>query len=148
MRDYREILEGGSLDTEEEGGGEIRRYTLEEVEAAAKLLKIEEKKCKRLGPALDEVTTTGQGVGQYHPPLGMTRRDSEKFSSKNAMLKQFDQCIYHMSRPGMLQHCRKMGLSLGHLKDDDIRKTLKNMSVRNKRKFMGVANGNGAGMNV
>jgi hypothetical protein len=61
------------------------------------------------------------------------------------MLKQFDQCTLHMGRKGMLQHCRKMGLSLGHLKDDDIRKTLNGMSVRNKRKFMSVADGTGGG---
>lgn len=85
-----------------------------------------------------EMTSAGAGVGNYSPPLGMTRRDSQKFSTTDSMLKQFDQCTFHMGRKDMLQQCRKLGLSLGHLKDEDLKKVLKDMSMRNKRKFMGV----------
>jgi len=94
---------------------------------------------------ISEATTAGTGVGDYSPPLGMSRRDTDKFSSTTAMLKQFDQCTKTMSRKDMLRQCRKMGMSLNHLKDDDLRKTLLGMSVRNKRKFMGVGMGMGMG---
>lgn len=83
-------------------------------------------------------STSAGAVGNYSPPLGMSRRDSQKFSTTTAMKQQFAQCTFHMDRKGMLQQCRKLGLSLGHLKDDDLRKTLADMSVRNKRKFMGI----------
>ncbi|RKX20215.1 MAG: hypothetical protein DRP51_06045, partial [Candidatus Zixiibacteriota bacterium] len=85
------------------------------------------------------------GVGDFSPPLGMSRRDRDKFSSTGSMLKQFDQCAHTMGRKDMLGQCRKMGMSLSHLKDGDLRKTLLGMSVRNKRKFMGVGSGMGMG---
>jgi len=160
-RNYREILEGGSLDG---GRDEVElieakeKYTWDNINTALTMMNMSPKQIARVASALkkvvkenltvdalNEVTTAATGVGDYSPPLGMTRRDSEKFSTTTAMKKQFDQCTMHMGRKDMLQHCRKMGLSLGHLKDDDVRKTLSNMSVRNKRKFMGVANGEGGG---
>jgi hypothetical protein len=161
MQSYREILDGGGLDDGRDETELIEakvEYTWDNINTALTMLNMSPKQIARVlsaikkvvkerltVDALNEVTTAGVGVGDYTPPLGMSRRDSEKFSTRTAMLKQFDQCTLHMGRKGMLQHCRKMGLSLGHLKDDDIRKTLNGMSVRNKRKFMSVADGTGGG---
>lgn len=145
MRDYRTILGDGELVLDEKPGS----YSWEQINEALTKLNISPRIIARVLTALEKVikeqTTTVQGVGAYTPPLGMSRRDRDKFSSTTAMKKQFDQCVYHMGRKNMLQHCRSMGLSLGHLKDDDIKKTINNMSVRNKRKFLGVADGNGDG---
>ena len=148
MRDYREILGDREL-----AEGEItqkgRQFTWEQINTALMNLNYAPKIIARVLTALNKVlkeqTTTVQGVGAYTPPLGMSRRDRDKFSSTTAMKKQFDQCVHTMGRNGMLKHCRSMGLSLGHLKDDDIKTTLKAMSVLNKRKFLGVADGNGDG---
>ena len=82
---------------------------------------------------LNEMTVAGTGVGAYHPPLAMLK----KFSGKNAMVQQFKQCTKTMGRKDMLAQCRRLGLSLSHLNDDDLRKTLNGMSVRNKRHFVG-----------
>ena len=84
---------------------------------------------------LDEMTVAATGTGNYSAPLAFGKRG--KFSSIASMIKQFDQCARTMGRDDMLQQCRKLGLSLGHLKDDDLRKALTGMSVRNKRKFVG-----------
>jgi hypothetical protein len=153
MKDYRDILQGGGTVAELE-----EKKTWDNINTALTMMNMSPKIIVRVMSALkkvvkerltvnrlDEVTTAGVGVGDYSPPLGMSRRDKDKFSSTTAMKKQFDQCVYHLGRKNMLQHCRSMGLSLGHLKDEDIRKTLQNMSVRNKRKFLGVADGNGDG---
>ena len=83
---------------------------------------------------LDEMTVAGTGVGAYSPPLAMSKR----FSSKNSMLMQFDQCVKSMHRKDMLHQCRKLGLSQGKQTDEELRKSLLGMSVRNKRKFMGA----------
>jgi hypothetical protein len=83
---------------------------------------------------LDEMTVAGTGVGAYSPPMAFKRG---KFSTRGALTLQFDQCAKTMGRDDMLKQCRRLGLSLGHLKDDDIRKTLTGMSFRNKRKFVG-----------
>ena len=159
MKDYRDILQGGGSVAELEEAPKKETYTWDNINAALTMLNISPKMIVRVlstlkkvvkerltaDPKLQEITTAGVGVGNYTPPLGMSRRDKEKFSSTTAMKKQFSQCVYHMGRKNMLQHCRSMGLSLGHLKDEDVLKTLKNMSVRNKRKFLGVADGNGDG---
>jgi hypothetical protein len=84
---------------------------------------------------IDETTVAVTGTGDYSPPLAFTTRG--KFGSTGAMTKQFDQCARTMGRDDMLKQCRKLGLSLGHLKDDDLRKALTGMSVRNKRRFVG-----------
>jgi hypothetical protein len=84
---------------------------------------------------LDEVTVAGTGTGNYSAPLAFGTRG--KFSSIASMIKQFDQCARTMGRDDMLKQCRSLGLSLGHLKDDDLRKALTGMSVRNKRRFVG-----------
>jgi hypothetical protein len=157
MKDYRDILQGGGTVAELEEK-KTDKYTWDNINTALTMMNMSPKIIVRVMSALkkvvkerltvnrlDEVTTAGVGVGDYSPPLGMSRRDKDKFSSTTAMKKQFDQCVYHLGRKNMLQHCRSMGLSLGHLKDEDIRKTLQNMSVRNKRKFLGVADGNGDG---
>ncbi len=172
MLNYKDILSGGGAlaDTEElsESGD---RYTWDQIKSALSAVGAPSKIVSKLNKALskvskgrlgkvkgyggepkwdlfktaNEATTAGVGVGDYSPPLGMSRRDKDKFSSTTSMKKQFDQCVNTMGRSDMLGQCRKMGLSLGHLKDDDIRKTLNGMSVRNKRKFMGVASGMGMG---
>ena len=100
---------------------------------------------ERLTIQMQEVTTAATGTGDFSAPLGMSKRDRDKFSSSRAMLKQFDQRTGVMARKDMLATTRSMGLSLGHLKDDDIRKTLTGMSVRNKRQFMGSSMGMGMG---
>jgi hypothetical protein len=84
---------------------------------------------------LDETTVAGTGVGKYSAPLGMARRG--RFSSVGALSSQFDQCARTMGRADMLKQCRRLGLSMGHLNDEDLRKTLTSMSFRNKRKFVG-----------
>jgi hypothetical protein len=83
---------------------------------------------------LDEMTVAGTGVGAYSPPLSMNK----KFSAKNSMLMQFDQCVNSMHRKDMLHQCRTLGLSQGKMTDEELRKSLLGMSVRNKRKFMGA----------
>jgi hypothetical protein len=135
MKDYRDILQGGGTVAELEEK-KTDKYTWDNINTALTMMNMSPKIIVRVMSALkkvvkerltvnrlDEVTTAGVGVGDYSPPLG----------------------VYHLGRKNMLQHCRSMGLSLGHLKDEDIRKTLQNMSVRNKRKFLGVADGNGDG---
>jgi hypothetical protein len=80
------------------------------------------------------MTVAGTGVGDYSPPLAMNTR----LSTKNSLLSQFDQCVRTMGRKDMLHQCRTLGLSHGKMTDDDLRKSLSGMSVRNKRKFMGA----------
>jgi hypothetical protein len=83
---------------------------------------------------LHEMTVAGTGVGAYSPPMAMSKR----FSSKNSMLMQFDQCVNSMHRKDMLHQCRSLGMSHGNMTDEELRKSLLGMSVRNKRKFMGA----------
>lgn len=90
---------------------------------------------------IDEQTTASIGVGKYSSPLQMQKRKKEI----DLIHKQCANIVNTMKRYDMLRHTRRMGLTLGHLKDDDIRKTILAMSLRNKRKFMGVANGTGSG---
>lgn len=156
MHSYREIL-SGELEIEEAAPkGNKVKYTWDQINTAlvkrgfapkiiAGILSALVKVAKERLTVTSEATTAGTGVGDYSPPLGMSRRDKDKFSSTTAMLKQFDQCTGTMGRKDMLGQCRKMGLSLSHLKDGDLRKTLTGMSVRNKRKFMGVGMGMGMG---
>jgi hypothetical protein len=82
---------------------------------------------------IDEMTVAGTGVGAYSPPLAMQTR----FSSKNAMISQFRNCTNIMNRKDLLSQCRKLGLSLSHLSDEELRKSLNGMSLRNKQRFMG-----------
>ena len=90
---------------------------------------------------IDEITVAATGVGKFDKPLGFRRKRKER----DILNKGFDNTIKGMCRGDMLCHARRMGLTLGFLQDDDIRKTITSMSLRNKRKFMGVANGTGSG---
>ena len=159
MKDYRELIDRGSLEVTEAIKplkGNKKKYTWDQINIAltkrgyspAKILRILSTLVEVARDRLtmtSEATTAGTGVGDYSPPLGMSRRDKDKFSSTSSMLKQFDQCAKTMGRKDMLGQCRKMGMSLSHLKDGDLRKTLIGMSVRNKRKFMGSSMGMGMG---
>jgi len=88
---------------------------------------------KKYRQILDEMTTAGIGTGDYSPPMAMSKR----FSSRDSMMQQFKNCTHTMGRKDLLVHCRKLGLSLSHLNDEDLRKTLNGMSMRNKRHFVG-----------
>lgn len=168
MRDFREILDKSELaeaprgsvtkaDLDKHKIKKSKKFTWDQINTALTLYGMAPKDIatfiialnkvvkEKLVVKMDETTTAGAGTGDYHPPLGMSRRDKDAFSSSRAMLKQFNQRTGTMARNDMLSTTRKMGLSLGHLKDDDIRKTLTGMSVRNKRKFMGTSMGMGMG---
>lgn len=82
----------------------------------------------------DEMTVAGAGVGAYHPPMAM----SKKFSNDAAMRSVFGQCTKQMDRKQMLSQCRKLGLSVGSKSDDELRKILNGMSLRQKRNFIGA----------
>jgi hypothetical protein len=82
---------------------------------------------------LSEMTVAGTGVGAYSPPMAMLKR----FSNKNAMISQFRNCTKIMGRKDLLAKCRGLGLSLSHLSDEELRKTLNGMSLRNKQRFVG-----------
>lgn len=92
---------------------------------------------------LDETTTTSQGVGDYKPKMKLQGR--QKVEDNEILKKQMGLTINKMDRKTMLSITRKMGLTLHHLKDEDVKKTILSMSLRNKRKFMGVAQGTGSG---
>jgi hypothetical protein len=92
---------------------------------------------------LDETTGTGQGVGDYSPKMNLQGRN--RVENNEVLKKQMGLMVNKMDRKKMLATTRKMGLTLHHLKDEDIKKTILSMSLRNKRKFMGVANGTGSG---
>jgi hypothetical protein len=81
---------------------------------------------------LDETTGTGQGVGDYSPKMALQGRN--RVENNEVLKKQMGLMVNKMDRKKML-----------HLKDEDIKKTILSMSLRNKRKFMGVANGTGSG---
>ena len=95
---------------------------------------------------VDENTTTSQGVGDYKPKMKLQGRN--KVEDNEVLKKQMGLTINKMDRKTMLSTTRKMGLTLHHLKDEDIKKTILAMSLRNKRKFMGVAQGTGEGNTV
>jgi hypothetical protein len=88
---------------------------------------------KNFRQIVDEMTVAGTGVGAYSPPMAMLKR----FSTKNALLSQFRNCTKIMGRKDLLAKCRSLGLSLSHLSDEELRKTLNGMSLRNKQHFIG-----------
>jgi hypothetical protein len=83
---------------------------------------------------LTEMTVAGTGTGNFTPMMAMNSR----LTSNGAMRSIFTQCADRMDRKQMLAQCRKLGLSLSHLSDDDLRKTLNGMSLRNKKQFIGA----------
>lgn len=95
------------------------------------------------GGTLDEVTTAGEGTGDYKPPLGLRKLTTKDPSNCDVqtLKRQLGLCVNKMDRSQMLSTTRKMGLTLHHLKDDDIKKTILSMSVRNCRKFMALQTG-------
>lgn len=92
---------------------------------------------------LDERTGAGQGVGDYKPKMRLQGR--QKREDNEVVKRQMGLMVNKMDRKQMLSTTRKMGLTLHHLKDEDIKKTIMSMSLRNKKKFMGVAQGTGTG---
>jgi hypothetical protein len=92
---------------------------------------------------IEETTGTSTGVGDYKPKMQLQGRN--KFQDNEVLKRQMGLMINKMDRKKMLSTTRKMGLTLHHLKDDDIKKTILAMSLRNKKKFMGVAMGTGTG---